>query len=326
MEPEPDVSADDFEDLPAADDAGEYDPDGFLWRIFTDKPKRAPQKRQWHVADFPDRKLPDLTHDQLATDLGKAGWDEDARYVAQLGGWHLWKEPHWEQSPGMLPMAMVRSYVNAKVDALMRWAKKEAKRADNIEVINDARRWAKGLRQENSLTAVERLARSNVQSIATVDQWDTDDFLLETPGGTVDLRTGEMRPALRADYITKLTAVAPAPQGTVSSAWLKFLNDIFPADPEMPGFIQRLMGYALTGSTREHRLFLFHGTGRNGKGTLLSTVQGIMGDYARGIPTSALVESRNPQHASPLAVLLGARFVRGAELPVGQVWNESLVK
>ena len=177
-----------------------------------------------------------------------------------------------------------------------------------------------------NLTAVERLARSNVQSIATVHQWDTDDFLLGTPGGTVDLRTGETRPALRTDYITKLTAVAPTPQGTVPSAWLKFLSDVFPDDPEMPRFIQRLMGYALTGSTREHGLFLFHGTGRNGKGTLLSTVQAIMGDYARGLPTSALIETRNPQHASPLAVLLGARLVRGAELPVGQTWNESLVK
>ena len=287
----------------------------------------------WHVPAFTADELPDLSHDQLAIELGRAGWDHDARYVGQLGGWHLWTGYRWEPSPGMQPMAIVRSYVKAKAAALMRWAEGHAaalqaqdKAGEADKLLNNARGQAKALRQEPSIAAVERLSRSNRRSLATADQWDCDDFLLGTPGGTVDLRTGELRPAARPDYITKATSVTPAPKDAVPHTWLKFLAEIFPNDPQMPAFIQRLAGYALTGSTREHRFFLFHGTGRNGKGTLLGTLQQIMGDYAKGIPTNTLLETRNPQHAAPLARLRGARLVRGAELPVGQVWNESLVK
>lgn len=292
-----------------------------------------PSHSGWHVSAFPADELPDLSHDQLAIELGRIGWDNDARYVAQLGGWHLWKGHRWEPSPGMEPTAIVRSYVKAKASAYLRWAEVKAaalqvegKGAEADKLLSQARGQAKALRQEPSIMSVERLARSNRRSLAIPEQWDCNDFLLGTPGGTVDLQTGELRPSDRLEYITKTTTTAPAPSGTIPNAWLQFLSEIFPDDPEMPGFMQRLAGYALTGSTREHRLFLFHGTGRNGKGTLLGTLEDIMGDYAKGIPTNTLLESRNPQHSSPLARLRGARLVRGAELPVGQVWNESLVK
>jgi P4 family phage/plasmid primase-like protien len=300
--------ADDFDDLPALPEA---------------------QRPDWHLSAFPHDAEPDLSQDQLARDLGNAGWNRDARYIAELGGWHLWKKTHWEVSTGMKPMAIVRSYIGAKCDALEDWCERRAAQLDAPEA-DKLRKKTKGqiktLRQEANLTAVERLARSNPASLSKVEQWDADDFKLGTPGGTVDLRTGELRPAERSDYITKQTRVAPAEPGSTPHTWLQFLAEVFPDEPEMPAFIQRLAGYALTGSTQEHRLFLFHGTGRNGKGTLLNTLQDIMGDYAKGIPTNTLLETRNPQHTSPIARLRGARLVRGAELPVGQVWNESLVK
>lgn len=284
---------------------------------------------RWLLEAFDPDGEPDLSHDQLALDLGRAGWNRDARYCGPLGGWLLWGDQHWEPEPGMRPTAIVRGFLRTKARLLVEWAERRAKTldpkgAEKLMARVDGQ--AKMLRQDATIAAVERLARSNVRSIATPDQWDSDDFLLGTPGGTVDLRTGQLRPARRDDYITRTTSVAPAEPGGRPEAWLRFLAEIFPGDPNMPGFMQRLAGYSLTGSTREHRLFLFQGSGRNGKGTLLGALQEILGDYARGIPTSTLLESRSPQHASPLARLRGARFVRGAELPVGQVWNESLVK
>lgn len=296
------VSADDFDDLPA-----------------------------WHVADFDADEVPDLSHDQLALDLGRSGWDNDARYVAELGGWLLWKDHYWQPSPSMQPMSIVRDFVRAKAAALMRWAEASAKaqRLDDEatkNLIAATRNKAKAMRQGPAIVQVENLARANPCSLSRPEQWDADDMLLGTPGGTVDLRTGELRRAQRQDYITKCTSVAPAAPEKQPEAWLKFLAEVFSNDPDMPRFIQRLAGYALTGSTQEHRLFLFHGSGRNGKGTLLNTLEYIMGDYAKGVPTSALLETRGTQHASPIARLRGARLVRGAELPVGQTWNESLVK
>ncbi|MTH35761.1 hypothetical protein GL279_14235 [Paracoccus limosus] len=283
------------------------------------------------VTDFAVDEIPDLSHDQLALDLGRDGFDANARYVGELGGWLLWEGTRWQASPGMRPMSIVRDYVRAKATALMRWAEASAKarRLDDEatkELITATRAKAKAMRQDPFIAAVERLARSNHCSLSRPENWDADDMLLGTPGGTVDLRTGELRPADRRNYITKNTSVAPAAQGEAPTAWLQFLSEVFPNDPDMPRFIQRLAGYALTGSTREHRLFLFHGSGRNGKGTLLNTLQDIMGDYAKGVPTSALLETRGTQHASPIARLRGARLVRGAELPVGQTWNESLIK
>lgn len=283
----------------------------------------------WTLDAFDDNGDPDLSHDQLALDLGRAGWNRDALYCAPLGGWLLWRGQHWEVEPGMRPMAIVRSFLRTKARLLAEWAARRAAKLDPKEG-EKLKAWAatqaKALRQDANIAAVERLARSNVKSLAEADQFDADDWLLGTPGGTVELRTGELREAQRADFITMRTSVTPAAPGTRPEAWLRFLDEVFSDDPAMPGFIQRLAGYALTGSTREHRLFLFHGSGRNGKGTLLGTLQRIMGDYARGIPTATLLEAKSPQHASPLARLRGARLVRGAELPVGQAWNESLVK
>ncbi len=79
-------------------------------------------------------------------------------------------------------------------------------------------------------------------------------MLLGTPGGTVDLRTGEMRAARRDDMITKQTAVEPAPAGIEPSLWLQFLRDVFDGDAEVISFIQRAAGYALTGMTSEHKM------------------------------------------------------------------------
>jgi putative DNA primase/helicase len=303
------VSADDFDDVPAL----EVD--------------EAPS--EWSIAAFDADGEPDLSHDQLALDLGKAGFDRDARYCAPLGGWLLWRGQHWEAEPGQRPLAIVRGFLRTKARLLVEWAEARAKTLDLVEgekLVAWAKAQAKALRHDANITAVERLARSNVNSLAQPDQWDRDDFLLGTPGGTIDLRTGELRAARRGDYITRQTSVEPTGPGSRPAAWLKFLAEVFPGDPEMVALMQRLAGYALTGSTREHRLFLFHGSGRNGKGTLLGTLQTILGDYAKGIPTSTLLEARSPQHKAPLARLRGARFVRGAELPVGQVWDESLVK
>jgi putative DNA primase/helicase len=120
--------------------------------------------------------------------------------------------------------------------------------------------------------AVERLARADRAHAATVEQWDADPWLLNTPGGTVDLRRGELRPHRRADYCTKQTAVTPRGD---CPRWLAFLEWATRGDPELVAFLRRMFGYCLTGSVEEHALFFNYGTGGNGKGTALNTVTGI---------------------------------------------------
>lgn len=276
----------------------------------------------WHIQAFHSDCEPDLSHDQLALNLGKAGWDRDARYVPDLGGWLLWNGQHWETVQGMKHMTIVRAFLRSTSSNLKAWA---AEKEPNGGKITDAVKVsAKSLRQDATVAAVERTARSNQCSIATADMFDADTMALGTPAGTVDLGTGELRPARRIDYLTRQTAVAPA--DAIPVVWLAFLERIFNGDVEIVEFMQRLAGYCLTGETREHKFFFAFGTGRNGKSTFIQTLREIMGDYAKTIPSSVLLESRNSDHPTGLAGLRAARLAVGSEIPAGKTWNESIIK
>ncbi len=113
-----------------------------------------------------------------------------------------------------------------------------------------------------TVAAVERLAKADRRVAATVNQFDADRMLLNTPGGVVDLRTGAMRPHSATDYMTKMTAVAP---GGEWETWHRILDRITDGDEELQRFLQADAGYALTGDTSAHALFFLYGTGGNGK-------------------------------------------------------------
>jgi putative DNA primase/helicase len=175
-----------------------------------------------------------------------------------------------------------------------------------------------------TIAAVERLARSDPRLAASVDQWDRDPWLLNTPAGTVELsKNGLIREHRRLDYITKITAVGP---GGDCPLWRKFLTKITGGDDELVAFIQRMLGYALTGSTQDHALFFCHGAGANGKTVLLSTVAGILGDYHTTAPIETFTASTNDRHPTELAALRGARLVTATETQEGRRWDETKVK
>src|SRR5262249_13954807 len=128
--------------------------------------------------------------------------------------------------------------------------------------------------------AVERFAQADRAFAVTSAIWDRDLMLLGTPGGTVDLSTGDLRPATQADFITKLAPVTPAPVANCP-LWLKFLMEATGDDQNLIRFLQQWAGYCLTGDTREHALLFVYGPGGNGKSVWLNTVAGILGEYAR---------------------------------------------
>ena len=97
-------------------------------------------------------------------------------------------------------------------------------------------------------------------------------------------------------------------------------------DPELQSFLQRMIGYSLTGATREHALFFLYGTGANGKSVFLSTVSGLLAEYAKATPASSFTASANEQHPTGLAGLRGARFVTAIETEDGARWAESTIK
>jgi putative DNA primase/helicase len=268
----------------------------------------------------------DLSHDALSLALGRDSFDLDARYVASFGakGWLFWTVTRWEQDASLQHMTRVRDYLRARANSLLAWAEEHDDGEGNL--INWAKRKGEMLRNKTTVAAVELLARSNPATAASADAFDADVMLLGTPGGTVDLRTGELREARREDLITKQTAVAPAPEGTRPERWLSFLIEVFDGDLEVVEFMQRAAGYALTGRTTEHKLLFLYGTGRNGKSTFLDTLLWILNDYARRAAADIFLNSVGEKHATGLAGLQGARLVAGSELPAGKTWDEAVIK
>lgn len=134
------------------------------------------------------------------------------------------------------------------------------------------------IQSAKTIASVLHLAKSDPRIVAVPDQFDRDPWLLNTPAGTVELKTGRMREHRREDYITKTTAVSA---GGDCPRWRTFVDQITGEDHALAAFIQRACGYGLTGSTQEQCLFFLFGRGANGKSVLLSTVSGIFGDYHR---------------------------------------------
>jgi putative DNA primase/helicase len=174
-----------------------------------------------------------------------------------------------------------------------------------------------------TIAAVERLARSDPRLAATVEQWDRDPWLFNTLAGTVELRTGRIREHRREDYITKLSEISP---GGECPRWMAFLHTVTAGDLELASFIQRMLGYTLTGSTQEQCLFFLWGPGANGKSVLLTTVAGILGDYHTTAPIETFTASQSERHPTELAGLMGARLVTAVETEEGRRWAESKLK
>ena len=184
---------------------------------------------------------------------------------------------------------------------------------------------AKAMASAKTRAAVVSLASEDSRLAATVDQWDLDPWLLNTPGGVVDLRTGKMREHDADDYMTKMTAVAPD-ASRPTPLWLKFLERVTDGDAELQEYLARVAGYALTGLTSEHELYFLFGDGRNGKGVFLGTVSDILDEYHRTAPIETFTATNNEQHPTDLAMLRGARLVTATETEVGRRWAESRIK
>lgn len=244
------------------------------------------------------------TEDALALAFTRR-YHRDWRYVAAWGRWLVWDGQRWRTEDTLAATDLIRSV-----------CRQTAVRADNPKV-------AAKLASAGTVGGVERLARADRRHAATTDEWDADPWLLNTPGGVVDLKTGRMRPHERADRMTKITTATPIGD---CPTWRQFIDEVTGGDKELQSYLQRMVGYALTGSTQEHALFFLYGTGANGKSVFVNTLATILGDYAASAPMDTFMEARGDRHPTDMAGLRGARFVSSIETEQGRRWNESKVK
>jgi len=185
--------------------------------------------------------------------------------------------------------------------------------------------WAKASQARGKLEAAVKLAESESAVSAEADQFDAHPWLLNCANGVLDLRTGTLKAHSRGDLLTALAPVAYDPAATCPT-WDAFLARIMRDSSELIGFLQRLIGYSLTGSVREQMIFFLYGSGANGKSVFLRTILAMLGcDYAKQAAPDVLIESHD-RHPTEVADLAGVRFVASTEVSEGKRLAENLVK
>jgi putative DNA primase/helicase len=143
---------------------------------------------------------------------------------------------------------------------------------------------------------------------------------------TIELKTCVERPSDPKDYITKIAGTSIAAPGTPHPLWDAFLKRVTNDDATLIGFLQRFLGYCMTGATWEHVLVFLYGTGANGKSTFIKTVTGMFGDYAIVAPMELFLASKYERHPTEIAKLRGARLVVAQETEKGRRWDEQKIK
>lgn len=243
----------------------------------------------------------DLSEDGIALEFARRH-AQQLRYCHSTGAWFEWTGSYWRKD---------------ETDRAFAWARDLCRELSTQGLAK--------LKKISTASAVEKAARADQQLAVTAAVWDRDHQLLGTPGGVVDLGTGEIRPAVPQDFITKQTAIAPG-DNSEPELWLKFLEQVTQGDRVLIRFLQQLAGYSLTGDTREHALFYVYGPGGNGKGVYERTIKHVMADYAITAPMDMFAEAHGDRHPTELAMLRGARLVTAEETEQGRAWAQARIK
>ncbi len=184
----------------------------------------------------------------------------------------------------------------------------------------------KAMATRSFISSVEQLARIDPRLACSSAIWDTDPWLLGVPGGVVDLRTGRLLPADPRRMIAKQTAVAPSEPGTAAPLWLAFLASATNGDTSLMAWIQRFLGYCLTGDISEEMLAFAFGEGGTGKGTLFGAFMNILMDYGIQAPAEMFSAKASDKAEYYRAALAGARLAMASETERGSAWAESALK
>ena len=201
----------------------------------------------------------------------------------------------------------------------------EAAEADDGDRRKELSRHAMKSEAEAKIVAMISLARSERGIPVLPHRLDADPWLLNVRNGTINLRTGGLREHRQGDLITKLAPVIYDSNATCP-LWLKFLDKIMGGNAAVIAYIQKAIGYSLTGDVSEQALFFQHGTSANGKSTLSETILALLGGYAKQAAPGLLTVKRGETHPTEIADLAGARFVASVEVDEGRRLAEALTK
>lgn len=258
------------------------------------------------------------------TDMGNANrfaylYGDSVRYVNAWNSWLVWNGSRWVEDD--------LGGIDIKCKATISAMRLEATSSPTQAMADQTYRWALNSQAVNHVTALKTLAKSEPIIMSSPDNWDKNPMLLNMKNGSYHLDLREFKPHSKDDYCSKICPVEYKPDADCPN-WVRFINRIMDNDAKKISYLQRVLGYSLTGMTNEQKIFFFIGTGANGKSTLLDVMQNLMGSYSKvGAPelltTTKAGESKHP---AAIADIAGARLVVCSETEKGTFLSEGLVK
>jgi putative DNA primase/helicase len=242
---------------------------------------------------------------------------DDVRFCYAWKKWLVWDGRCWRLDN--------HGEVERRAKQVVRAIRSEARAASSAR--KDALlRFATKSESKYNVDAMIELARSENGIPVSPEDLDRDTSLLNVLNGTVDLRTGKLRQHDRSDHISKLANVN-FKRNAKCPVFVAFLEKIFAGDQGVIRYVQRAVGYTLTGGDTEKAVFVLVGGGDNGKTTLLEALRYVMGDYAAAILVEVLMQSgQTSERQYAIADLLGKRFVTTSEAEEGQRLKEGTLK
>jgi putative DNA primase/helicase len=263
---------------------------------------------------------PQLVGGFVPSDLGNG-----ERFLSQHGpdvrwnpawGWIVWTGTYWQPNAGAEARSLAHRTVRTMHQTLSETADLREREALAVHA-----------RQSEATARIDALLRSaEPYCIRAPDGFDQDGYLWSCENGTLDLRTGELRPHRREDYLTKRCPLPYVPD-VPCPRWWQFLKEITAGDAALAAYLQRIAGLALVGDVLEHCVFILYGTGANGKSVFVNTLAACFGaDYARRCDASTFMIHYTDAIRNDLAQLAGARLVVSIELEEGKRLAEALVK
>jgi putative DNA primase/helicase len=267
----------------------------------------------------------DQTPNFHLTELGNAErivyyHGENLRFCNELE-WLIWNGKQWQEDTkrsieSIAAKSLRKLYAESAAEQdpyrkkqLKDWAKKCEKRSIRINSISDVK----------PMVSVRK------------KDFDSHKYLFNCENGVINLKTGELKSHERDLLLTKISPIAYNKNAKCPN-WIAFLESIFltvegKPDYEIIEFLQRAIGYSLTGVTKEQVMFFLFGNGRNGKSTFINTIQDLLGDYGRQTNSDTFLKKKNDSGINnDVARLDGARFVSAVESEEGQQLSEALVK
>lgn len=257
------------------------------------------------------------------TDLGNARrfaarYRGHLRYCEKWARWFVWDGMRWREDEKLevynLGTALIRSLYG-----LARKITNQEEREAFLAHLIKSESW-------RAITAMINLAKADPAVAIRPSDLDSDPWLLTVRNGTIDLRTGQLRPHSQQDLITKLAPAVFEPGATCPN-WLEFLYMVMNRRSNLIAFLQHAFGCCLTGITSDKAMFIMYGAGGdNGKSTMVDIIQRVLGDYATRTPVETFLKKKEGAIPNDVAKLKGARFVWASENERGSRLSESLIK